>query len=145
MYDALVTLYQSEKMSKRMFFKNKLTSTHMTKSNTVSSYLMKITQLIFQLPTVGDKITENELVHICPNHFGPSRQHFVQCICVREKVLSFEGLWDGFCWKEKTLEAVSGSYEDVQDLALIGKVRIRGKKAGARKGRKKKEDSRSSN
>jgi hypothetical protein len=37
------------------------------------------------------------------------------------------------------LQQVSTSYEDVPDLALIGKVRKGGKK-GSRKGQKKKED-----
>lgn len=43
------------------------------------------------------------------------------------------------------LETVSTSSKKAQDLALIRKVRKEGKKRESEKGRKKKEDSRSSN
>jgi hypothetical protein len=64
MYTALVTLYYSENMSKRMLLKNKLTSTCISMTNTVASYLMKIIELRDRLATVGDKVEEKELVWI---------------------------------------------------------------------------------
>jgi len=64
-------------MSKRMLLKNKLTSTCMSKTDAVVSYLMKITRLRDQLATIGDKVEENELVRISLNGFGPSWHHFL--------------------------------------------------------------------
>jgi hypothetical protein len=69
-------------MSRRMLLKNKLTSTCMSKIDTVASYLMKITELRDQLATVGDKVEENELVWISLNGFGPSWHHFVHSVYV---------------------------------------------------------------
>jgi hypothetical protein len=54
-------------------------------------------------------------------------------------------LWDAFVREEMRLETISSSYEDGPELALIGNTRKGGKKARFEKGRKKKEDSRSSN
>jgi hypothetical protein len=87
-----------------------------------------------QLATIGDKIPRNELVRICLNGFGPSWHCFVHCICAYEHLLSFEGLWDAFVGEETRLETILGSYEDVLDLALIGKVRKGGKRARFGKG-----------
>jgi hypothetical protein len=61
MYDAMLTMYQSENMSKRMLLKSKLTSSHMGNIDIVDIYLMKITKLRYHFFTVGDKITKNEL------------------------------------------------------------------------------------
>jgi hypothetical protein len=44
MFNALTTLYQSVNISRKMLLKNKLTQTHMSNSNTMASYLMKITR-----------------------------------------------------------------------------------------------------
>jgi hypothetical protein len=49
-------------MSRRMLLKNKLTSTCMSKIDTVASYLMKITEMRDQQAALDDKVEENELV-----------------------------------------------------------------------------------
>jgi len=72
MHTALVTLYQSENMSKRMLLKNKLTSTRMSMTNTLASYLMKLIEFGDQLVAAGDMVEDNELVWINLNGFGPS-------------------------------------------------------------------------
>lgn len=77
MFDALVTLSQSVNLSRKVLLKKKLTGTHMSKIDTVASYLMKITELRDQLATIGDNIYESKLVRITPNSFGPYWHHFV--------------------------------------------------------------------
>jgi 2-phosphoglycerate kinase len=49
MFDALVSLYQSENINRKMVLRNKLRSTQMSRSDSVTSYLMKITQICDQL------------------------------------------------------------------------------------------------
>jgi hypothetical protein len=44
MFDALVSLYQSENINRKMILWNKLRSIEMTRSDSVTSYLMKVTQ-----------------------------------------------------------------------------------------------------
>jgi 2-phosphoglycerate kinase len=77
MFDALVSLYQSENINKKMILWNKLRSIEMTRSNTVTSYLMKVTQIRDQLAAVGEKIADAELVNMALNGF-PS---FMGTIC----------------------------------------------------------------
>jgi hypothetical protein len=43
MFDALLGLYESENINRKMILHNKLRSVEMTRSNTVTSYLMKVT------------------------------------------------------------------------------------------------------
>jgi hypothetical protein len=60
-----------------MLTKSKLTSTNMSKTDTVASYLMNITKSRYQLTTTGDKIDKSELVRITLNGFGSSWHHSV--------------------------------------------------------------------
>jgi hypothetical protein len=122
MYDALGTLYQSVNVSRKMLLRNKLTMTHMCKTDTVASYLMKLAELRDQLGAVGDEVKDDELVWIALNGFSSSWHNFVQVICGWEKLLDFEKLWDAFIGEEMRLEQVSTSYKDEDDgpdLALI--------------------------
>jgi hypothetical protein len=69
MYDALGTLHKSVNVSKKMILKNKITSTHMRKIDTIASYLMKISKLRNEVATVGDTIEDIKLAQIFLNGF----------------------------------------------------------------------------
>lgn len=68
-----------------MFLKNKLSINCMSKTNIMTSYIMKIAKLRDQLVAVGDTIEDNELVQISLNGFRPSWHNFVPSICGQEK------------------------------------------------------------
>jgi hypothetical protein len=53
MFDALVSLYQSENINRKVIFQNKLRTIEMTKSNPVASYLMQVPQILDQINAVG--------------------------------------------------------------------------------------------
>jgi hypothetical protein len=44
-FDALITLYESENVNQKMLLKNKFTSTGMSDTNMVANYLMRISEL----------------------------------------------------------------------------------------------------
>ena len=50
-----------------MVLLNKLRSIVMTRSNTVTGYLMKVTQIRDQLATFGEKVEDAELVNMALN------------------------------------------------------------------------------
>ena len=100
---------------------------------------MKIIELRDQIVGVGDAVEDNELVQISLNGSSSPWHNFAQVICGWEHFLDFEQLWDAFIGEEMRLQQVSTSYEDVLDLALIGKVR-KGGTEGYGKSQKKKED-----
>jgi hypothetical protein len=110
MFDALVSLYQSQNINRKMILRNKLRSIVMTRSDTVTSYLMKITQIRDQLAAVGEKVEDAELVNMALNGFPASWEPFVKGICARENLPDFERLWDD-CIQEETQDGVKGRQE----------------------------------
>jgi hypothetical protein len=101
MFDAMVSLYQSENINKKMILRNKLKSIEMTRLDTVTSYLMKVTRIHDQLAAVGEKIADAELVNMALNGFPTSWEPFVKGICARENLPKFGRLWDD-CIQEET-------------------------------------------
>jgi hypothetical protein len=67
----------------------------MSRSDNVTNYLMKITQIRDQLAAVPEVI-DAKLVNTALNGFSKSWEPFVTGICAREKLPYFENLWDGF-------------------------------------------------
>jgi hypothetical protein len=95
MFDALVSLYQSENINMKMILRNKIRSIEMTRSDSVTSYLMKVTQICDQLAAVGEKVANAELVNMALNGFPSSWEPFVKGICARENLPNLERLCDG--------------------------------------------------
>jgi hypothetical protein len=94
MFDALVTLCQSENIIQKMLLRNKLRTTQMSKTNTIATYLMKIIELHDQLAAIGEEVKSEKLVPIALNVFSSSWQPFVQGVYAREKLPTFEKLWE---------------------------------------------------
>jgi hypothetical protein len=90
-----------------MLLKNKVTNAHMSDTDTMASYLMKITTLRDQLLVIELKIIDKELVPIAKNGFSSCHGYFVQVVYVCEKLPIFEKLWDDFIQEETKLEIVS--------------------------------------
>jgi hypothetical protein len=75
-------------VSRKMLLKNKLNTTRMSKTDTVTSYLMKIAELRDQIAAVGDTVEDNELVQISLNGFSPPWHNFVQVSVVERSYLT---------------------------------------------------------
>jgi hypothetical protein len=59
-----------------MILRNKLRSIMMTRSNTITNYLMRITQIRDQLATVGKKVEDTKLVNMALNGIPSSWEPF---------------------------------------------------------------------
>jgi hypothetical protein len=129
MYDALVGLYQSGNASRKLILRHQLRSVEMSKSDTVASYLMRITQIRDQLVAIGEAVDDTELVNVALNGFPGSWEPFVQGICAREKLPPFDRLWIDCIQEEARIESRNGKQRgsDDENLALA---------AHARKGRR---------
>jgi hypothetical protein len=135
MFDALVSLYQSENINRKMVLRNKLRSTQMSRSDSVTSYLMKITQIRDQLAAVGEKVDDAELVNTTLNGFSKPWEPFVKGICAREKLPTFERLWDDCIQEETQEESKANRQEGDENLALVSQTRKgKGKGSGKSKG-----------
>lgn len=100
MWEALTKLYQSDNQNRKMVSREKLKSTKMTKFDSVTSYLAKITQIRDELVAVGEKVEDLELVRIALNGFSKPWGVFVWGIVARENLPNWERLWDDFIHEE---------------------------------------------
>jgi hypothetical protein len=64
MYDALVGLYQSVNVGRQLILKHQLQAVEMSSSDTVVSYLMRITQIHDHLVAIGEVVDDVEWVNV---------------------------------------------------------------------------------
>jgi hypothetical protein len=69
MYEALNRLYESKDISRNLTFRNQLRNMKMDNSKSVTSYLMRASQIRDQLAAIGDIISDKELVTTTLNGF----------------------------------------------------------------------------
>jgi hypothetical protein len=103
--DHLIPYISKKKTAMKMFvalvnrktiLQNKLRSIEITISDSVTSYLMRVTQIRDQLATIGEKIADPELVNMALARFPASWQPFVEGICAHENLTNFERLWGDY-------------------------------------------------
>jgi hypothetical protein len=71
----LIKLYQSGNQNKEIVLREKLKSTKISKTDTVASYLTRISQVHDELTTVGEVIKDDELVRTTLCGFQRSGLH----------------------------------------------------------------------
>ena len=86
MYEALNRLYESKDISRNLTLRNQLHNMKMDNSESVTSYLMRVSQIRDQLATIGDVISDKELVTTTLNGFPTFWIPFVQGVCARSKL-----------------------------------------------------------
>jgi hypothetical protein len=133
MFKALVDLFQSDNLNRKMILRNKLRSIQMSRSDNVTSYFMRITQTRDQLAAIGEKVDDIELVNVALNGFTKPWEPFVKGICTREKLPDWQRLWDD-CIQEETREESKASKQGGSDenLTLVSQTR-KGKGKGSNK------------
>ena len=75
MFDSLVGLFESKNT------RNKLHCITMTKSDSIATYFMKVSQLRDQIKAIGDTIDDEKLFTMILNELPSSWESFVQRIC----------------------------------------------------------------
>jgi 3-oxoacyl-ACP reductase-like protein len=117
----------------------------MSKSDTVASYLMKITQIHDQLAAISEAVDDTKLVNVALNGFPRSWEPFVQGIFAQEKLSPFDRLWTDCTQEEARIVSRNGkqkcNVDENQALVVHTRKRIRGgspeKEASPETGRKK--------
>jgi hypothetical protein len=75
----------------------------MENSESVTSYLMRVSQIRDQLAAIGDVISDKELVTTTLNGFPTFWIPFVQGVCARSKLPKFDKLWADCTHEESRL------------------------------------------
>ena len=84
MWDALTKLYQSSNENRKMVLREKLRSVKMVESESVTSYLTRVTQIRDELSATGEVINDDELVRVSLNGFSEKWDIFVKGVVSRE-------------------------------------------------------------
>lgn len=92
MWEALTKLYQSSNENMKMVLRVKLRNTKMTKTDTISSYLTKITQVREELAAVEETVQGSDLIRTTLGGFPKKWEVFVDGIVAREHLPSWERL-----------------------------------------------------
>jgi hypothetical protein len=88
MWTALKNLFQNSNENRKMVLREKLKSIKMTKSESVTGYLSRITQVRDELGAVGEVIPSAELVRTALNGVAKPWAVFVEGIVARENIPS---------------------------------------------------------
>ena len=70
-------------------------------SDSINSYLMKVSELRDQLAAINDPVDDKELVTIALNGLPSSWEPFIQGLCAWKKPTKFDKLW-ALCVQEET-------------------------------------------
>jgi hypothetical protein len=89
-----------------MVLREKLRNIKMTEIEKVSSYLTRITQVRYEIGTVGEVILDGEMVRTSLNGFLKKWNTFVEGVVSRENCPNWERLWDDFIQEETREEAL---------------------------------------
>jgi hypothetical protein len=73
-------------MNMKMILRNKLRSVQMFRSDNITSYFMRITQVCDQLATIGEKVEGVELINVALNGFPKYWEPFVKGVFARENI-----------------------------------------------------------
>lgn len=96
MWEALMKPYQSDNHNKKMALRDKLRATKMSRTDTVATYLTKITQVRDELATIGEIVDNQKLERTTLNGFTKPWEAFVNGIVARDNLPKWERMWDNF-------------------------------------------------
>jgi hypothetical protein len=120
MYEALKEMFESDNTLRALTLKSQLQSTKMTKGDTVSIFFMKLSEIKEQLETIGEIMSDRELVLTTLNNLPKTWEPFLQSISGREALPTFDHLWTDCTQEELRLRnrGVEDSSEENHALAL---------------------------
>lgn len=111
MWNVLARLYESSNENRKMVLRQQLRETKMTKTENVSSYLTRISQVCDELGVVGKKVDDAELVRVALNGFCQPLHDFVCAVVARENFPSWARLWSDFTQEKLRSSSTSTSQQ----------------------------------
>jgi hypothetical protein len=107
MYEALNNMFESNNTLKALTLKIQLQNIKMTKDDIVSTFFMKILEIIDHLGAIGETISNRELVLTTLNALPRNWEPFLQIINGREELHTFDCLWTD-CTREEIIFIARG-------------------------------------
>jgi hypothetical protein len=100
MYEALKGMFESDNTLKALTLKSQLQSTKMMKGDTIAIFFMNLSEIKERLETIGEIMSDRELVLTTLNNLPKSWEPFLQSINGREALPTFDHLWT-YCTQEE--------------------------------------------
>jgi hypothetical protein len=120
MYESLKEMFESDNTLRDLTLKRQLKSMKMTKGDTFSIFFMKLSEIKQQPETIGEIMSDRELVLTTLQNLPKSQEPFLQSISVREALPTFDHLWTDCTQEELRLKnrGVEDSSEENHALTL---------------------------
>jgi hypothetical protein len=120
MYEVLKGMFESDNTLKALTLKSQLQSTKMTKGDLVALFFMKLSEIKEQLESIGEIMSDREIVLTTLQNLPKSWEPFIQSISGREALPTFDRLWTDCTQEELRLRnrGVEDSSEENHALAL---------------------------
>jgi hypothetical protein len=107
MWAALISLYESSNENQKMVLHDRLRSIRMLKDESVSSFLARFIHIRDEIGAVGEVIMPDSLVRQALHSFTKQWGPFIQGIVARERLPTWERMWDDFAQEEIRLASES--------------------------------------
>jgi hypothetical protein len=120
MYEVLKEMFESDNTLKDLTLKSQLQSTKRKKGESVPLLFMKLSDIKEQLETIGEIMSDREIVLTALHNIPKSWEPFIQSISGREDLTTFDRLWTD-CTQEKIRlrnKGLEDSPEENHALAL---------------------------
>jgi hypothetical protein len=120
MYEALKGMFESDNTLRALTLKSQLQSTKMMKGDTIALFFMKLSEIKEHLETIGEIMSNRELVLTTLQNLPKSWEPFIQSISGREALPTFDRLWTDCTQEDLRLRnrGVEDSSEENHALAL---------------------------
>jgi hypothetical protein len=114
-------MFESDNTLISLTLKSQLQSTKMTKCDTIAILFMKISEIKEQFETIGEIMSDRELVLTTLNNLPKHWEPFLQSISERESLPTFDRLWTNCTQEELRLKnrGVEDSPEENHAFALL--------------------------
>jgi hypothetical protein len=123
MYDALTNLFSVRNIGQVMSLKNELYNMKMNDDDIITSYFVRISQLRYQLQSIEEITSENELVNIVLNGLPKTRDAFAARMNTRKEYSTFEELWTCYAQEESRITAKEKPQKKYDDQAFIARFK----------------------
>ena len=110
----------------------------MSRSDTIATYFMRVSQLRDQLLAIGESVDDGELVSIALNDLPTSWEPFIQGVCAQAKLPSFDRLWTNCVQEEGRIMNKSGPPSEENQALATNARKGKGKKFSYKKNKDKK-------
>ena len=91
-YDALTKMFDGKNIKQKMTLRNRLNNVKIHNSKTIQSHFTRVSQIKEQLEAIEENVEEGEIVMNTLNGLPRSWDSFVQGICERRRMVSFNKL-----------------------------------------------------